>query len=125
MPTSTETLQENDPGARKEKNIVTTAARSQPPPWGGIQSWAGKGMLLPEQRRWRASFPTCHWSPRTQTNDAAQAGEEGVLKRPGCLQAWRGWDPFLLNPWISFGSREYLPNSQNVRALTENLRGGK
>lgn len=43
LPTSTETLQENDPGARKEKNIFTTAARSQPPPREGDPVMGRKG----------------------------------------------------------------------------------
>lgn len=32
---------------------------------------------------------------------------------------------FFFYPWILFGFREYLPNSQNAQALIENFRARK
>jgi len=73
LPTSTETLQENDLGARKEKNMLTTAARSQSLPQGATQAQAGHRAIL--QSHWGAGVSFISWSPMSQTNGAAQVGE--------------------------------------------------
>lgn len=90
MPTSTETLQENDLGARKEKNMLTTAAQSQPPPQGATQAQAGHRAIL--QSHWGAGVSFISWSPMSQINRVAQMGERQP-PTPFSLQAWGGAGP--------------------------------
>lgn len=105
------------PGKRK---TLTTAARSQPPLQGGIQSGAGE---LNDSARSLWVKSGLHHLKLTmdEPNKWCRLACDKIAWGVPSLQAQRGWGLFFFffNHWILFDFREYLSNSQTVQALIE------
>lgn len=113
MPTSTETLQENDPGAREEKGAVPTAAaaaarhchRVGPGPGGGGAAMGPVRSSWVKSNLWHRKLRADELN-----KDTAQPGVKEAASASLCSPKGSGAPPFPLLGWVCF-HRGALPLS--------------